>query len=251
MAGKFNTIMIIIVCLIIGIFTGYFAEELFEGEDDDGKSYSGTDSPYQPLIEPDDFVSGIDNAYLPYTPGTKMVYEGKSDDETERTEIIVLNETKQILGITCTVVRDTVYVDGEMAEDTYDWFAQDKIGNVWYFGEDSREYEDGEMVSTGGSWESGVDGAQPGIVMFANPLAGVSYRQEYYKGEAEDMAEIVGLSESKTVAYGSFDNVLKTKEWTPLEPDVVEYKYYAMGIGVIYEEAQSGEDFSELIDFEK
>ena len=128
-----------------------------------------------------------------------------------------------------------------MAEDTFDWFAQDKDGNVWYFGEDSKEYEDGKVVSTEGSWESGVDGAKPGIVMKANPQVGDAYRQEYYEDEAEDMAEVVSLNEAVSVPQGSFENCLKTKEWTPLEPDIVENKYYAPGVGLVMEVAVEGE----------
>ena len=199
------------------------------------------DEPYDPVINPADFVAQIDNQYLPLTPGTTFVYEGETEDGKERIEVSVTHETKEILGVTCIVVRDRVWVDGELAEDTLDWFAQDKDGNVWYFGEDSKEYEDGKVVSTEGSWEAGVDGAKPGIIMKANPQVGDAYRQEYYEDEAEDMAEVLSLNESVSVAYGSFENCLKTQEWTPLEPDIVENKYYAPGVGVILELAVEGE----------
>ncbi len=153
--------------------------------------------------------------------------EGESDGEHERTEVLVTSDAKDILGVTCTVVSDRVWVDDELAEETLDWYAQDQAGNVWYFGEDSKEIEDGSVVSTKGSWEAGVDGAMPGIVMPAQPQTGASYRQEYYAGEAEDMAEVLSLDELMKVAFGSYQNCLKTKEWMPLEPDVVEHKYYA------------------------
>lgn len=198
------------------------------------------DEPYEPVIDPANFVAQIDNQYLPFTPGTIMIYEGESEDGSERIEVEVTQETKEVLGVTCTVIRDRVWVDGELEEDTFDWFAQDKDGNVWYFGEESKEYEDGVIVSTGGSWEAGVDGAKPGILMKANPKVGDAYRQEYYEGEAEDLAEVISLNESVSVEYGDFDNCLKTKEWNPLEPDVVENKYYAPGIGVILEVAVKG-----------
>jgi hypothetical protein len=199
------------------------------------------DEPYNPVINPADFVAQIDNQYLPMTPGTTFVYDGESEDGKERIQVEVTHETKEILGVTCIVVRDRVWIDDELAEDTFDWFAQDKDGNVWYFGENSKEYEGGKVVSTGGSWEAGVDGAKPGIIMKGNPQVGDAYRQEYYEDEAEDMAEVLSLNESVSVPYGSFENCLKTQEWTPLEPDVVENKYYAPGVGVVREVAVEGE----------
>ncbi len=207
------------------------------------------DEPYEPTINPDDFVAQIDNQYLPLTPGTTLVYEGDTEDGEERIEVEVTHETREILGVTCIVVRDRVWVDAKLAEDTFDWFAQDRDGNVWYFGEDSKEYEGGKVVSTGGSWEAGVDDAKPGIIMEANPEVGDAYRQEYYKDEAEDMAEVLSLNESVSVTYGTFENCLKTKEWTPLEPDVVEHKYYAPGIGVVLEVmVEGGEEKVELVE---
>src|SRR3954462_2004891 len=128
----------------------------------------------------------------------------------------------------------TGYGRGKLIEKTFNYYAQDKKGNVWYFGEDTREYKNGKVTSTKGSWEAGVDGAKPGIIMQAHPKVAQSYRQEYYKGEAEDMAKVLSLNESVTVPYGSFDRVLKTKEWTPLEPSYVEHKYYAPGVGQVY-----------------
>ncbi|MCI0396592.1 MAG: hypothetical protein L0332_20060 [Chloroflexi bacterium] len=208
------------------------------------------DEEYAPEIDPANFVGVIDNPYFPRIPGTRYIYEGQTEDGLERVELEVLPETRVVMGVTTTIVRDTVYLDGELVEDTYDWFAQDREGNVWYFGEESKEYEDGEAVSAAGSWEAGVDGALPGIIMYADPLdhAGEPYRQEYYAGEAEDMGEVVGLVESVTVPFGSFDNILQTKDWTPLEPGVEEHKFYASGIGVIKElNVESGETI-ELIE---
>lgn len=246
---KIKIILVVILCFIIGLVAGYFLHGIIEEDDDNGAV--GETPPYKVEIEPDNFVDYIDNKYLPYVPGTKMTYEGKTEEESIRIEIHVTDDTKVVMGVTCTVVRDTEYEDGEMVEDTYDWFAQDKDGNVWYFGEDSKEYEDGKEISTAGSWEAGKDGAYPGVIMMAKPLTSFSYRQEYYKGEAEDMAEVIGLNVSKTVSYGSFNDVLQTREWTPLEPDVEEHKYYAPGIGVIYEEAVKGdEEYVELVDYQ-
>jgi predicted TIM-barrel fold metal-dependent hydrolase len=192
----------------------------------------GDGGDYDPEIDPADFVTDITNAYLPLTPGSRWVYEGEDDGELERIEIEVLTDRREVMGISAVVVRDTVYdEDGELVEDTYDWFAQDSEGNVWYLGEESTEYEDGEAVSTEGSWEAGVDGALPGIVMLADPEVGEAYRQEYYEDEAEDMAEVsqVGVTE------GDYTDVIVIREWNPLEPDVIEDKYYAPGVGVIAE----------------
>ena len=158
---------------------------------------------YAPDIDPANFVDVIDNPYLPYAVGSRWVYEGESDGETERTEVEVLDETREVMGITATVVRDTVYVDGELVEDTYDWFAQDADGNVWYLGEDTHEYEDGVAVNAEGSWEAGVDGALPGIVMPAEPQVGDAFRQEYYAGEAEDMGEIIEVGVPARSASGT------------------------------------------------
>jgi hypothetical protein len=209
----------------------------------------GDGGDYQPDVDPANFVDVIDNPYLPYPPGASWVYEGTEDGETERTEVTVTPDRREVMGISATVVRDTVSVDGEVIEDTYDWFAQDRDGNVWYLGEDSKEYENGEFVSTEGSWEAGVDGALPGIVMQADPEVGMAYRQEYYVGEAEDLAEVVEVGARESVPFGDFDQLLVTEEWNPLEPDVVEEKYYAPGIGTVLEVVtKGGEGRVELIE---
>jgi len=195
---------------------------------------------YNPQIVPEDFVPKIDNPLLPMVPGTSFVFLGDSDGEAERIQVDVTHDTKMVMGVQTIVVRDRVWVDDELVEETFDWFAQDKLGNVWYFGEDSTEYEDGVAVSTEGSWEAGVDGAMPGIIMKAAPQIGDSYRQEYYAGKAEDMAEVISLTESVTVPYGSFDGLLATREWNPLEPGEEENKYYAPGIGVVLEQVVKG-----------
>jgi hypothetical protein len=210
----------------------------------------GDGGDYSPQLDPADFVEVVDNPYLPFVPGMTWVYEGEEDGETERVEVEVLDETRDIEGITATVVRDTVYVDGEIAEDTYDWYAQDKDGNVWYLGEDSHEYEDGKAVNASGSWEYGKDGALPGIVMLAHPEVGDAYRQEYDEGEAEDMGEVLEVGATRELGIGSYDDVLVTEDWNPLEPDVIEQKSYAPGIGLIYEaKVEGGEGETELTEF--
>jgi hypothetical protein len=193
------------------------------------KASSQEQKAYAPHIDPADFTTTIDNEYLPMKPGTTFVYQGGA----ERNEMRVTHDTKKVMGVECVVVDDRAWENGQLIEKTYDWFAQDKEGNVWYFGENTKEYKNGEVVSTKGSWEAGVDGAKPGIIMQADPKVGQSYRQEYYPGEAEDMAKVQSLNDSVTVPYGSFDHVLVTKEWTPLEPSYHEHKYYAPGVGQV------------------
>ncbi len=200
-------------------------------------------------IDPANFGGEISNPYFPLKPGTVFVFEGSTEGTESRNEITVTTDTKTILGVDCVVVRDIAFEDGEIVEDTLDWYAQDKEGSVWYFGEDSRSYEDGVMTSTAGSWEAGVDGAVPGVIMPANPEIGDNYYQEYYAGEAEDQAEVLSLSDSVTVRFGSFSEVLTTKEWSELEPEIVEHKSYAKGVGLILAVAVEGEDErSELIE---
>jgi hypothetical protein len=182
---------------------------------------------YAPHINPAEFTTAVDNEYFPLEPGTTFVYQGG----TERDEMTVTYDTRKVMGVECVVVDDRAWEGGKLIERTYDWFAQDKEGTVWYFGEDTREYKNGKVVSTKGSWEAGIDGAEPGIIMEAHPKVGQSYRQEYYKGGAEDKAKVQRLNDSVTVPYGSFDHVLVTREWTPLEPSYDEHKYYAPGVG--------------------
>lgn len=195
---------------------------------------SPTEETYAPVIDPANFVTTIDNPYMTLIPGTTFIYDGITEKGNEHNEVYVSSETKVILGVTCIVVKDTVMVDGVLEEATLDWYAQDRQGNVWYFGEDSKEYKKGAVVSTKGSWEAGVDGALPGIVMKANPTIGETYRQEYYRGEAEDLATVLSLSESISIPFGSYSDVLMTNEWSALDtPPVYEHKYYAKGIGFI------------------
>ncbi|MGH2548426.1 MAG: hypothetical protein ACRDHN_03505 [Thermomicrobiales bacterium] len=205
---------------------------------------------YHPIIDPATFVAKIDNPYMPMAPGAMFTYMGTSDGQPQQNTVSVTSESKMILGVACVVVRDQVFADGELLEDTYDWFAQDNLGQVWYFGEASTAYEDGK-TSTEGSWEAGVDGAYPGIVMQAQPVMGDPYRQEYYSGEAEDMAQVIEVDGEITVPFGSFTQTITTKEWTPLEPGIVEHKTYAPGIGFVYSIAVSGEDEEfALVDFQ-
>jgi hypothetical protein len=205
----------------------------------DEPSFPPAMSPYEPAIDPADFVEGIDNPYLPFEPGTEYIYEVVTEGEHERDVITVTNKTKEIMGVTCTVVRDVESVKGKLAEKTFDWYAQDRYGNVWYFGEYSEAYEDGK-VSTEGSWEAGVDGALPGIIMLGDPQIGDRYRQEYFAGEAEDIGEVVKLDASIEVPFGSFTDLIVIEEWNPLEPKIYEDDYYAEGVGLVFEEVTRG-----------
>ncbi|MGH9157066.1 MAG: hypothetical protein ACRD1K_14770 [Acidimicrobiales bacterium] len=204
---------------------------------------------YRPAIDPSRFVTEVDNPFLPLVPGSHWVYEGTSPDGIERIEVVVTDQKRTILGIEAVVVRDTVTMDGVVFEDTFDWYAQDVDGNVWYLGEATEEHEDGK-ISTAGSWEAGVDGARPGIVMQARPAVGTIYRQEFYKGEAEDLAEIVRTGQSATVAAGSYRDLVVIKEWNPFHPAVLEEKYFAPGIGLVLEvETAGGTGRVELVEF--
>jgi len=197
----------------------------------------------------DDFTTPtlIDNAYLPLVPGTTYIYEGETDEGTETIEVTVSHLTRKVQGVRSAIVVDRAYLDGELVEETFDWYAQDDEGNVWYMGEDSAEYDSGVLVSTDGSWEAGIDGAQAGYIMLADPQVGDEYQQEYYEGEAEDMAEVLALDAPVTLSDASTYTSLKVYEWTPLDPTAMENKYYAPGVGLVLEEQFDGSDPIELI----
>ena len=163
---------------------------------------------------------------------------------------MVTDQTRTVMGIRATVVRDTETHDGALVEDTFDWYAQDRSGNVWYLGEATRAVRNGEL-SSAGSWEAGVDGALPGIIMKADPRVGDAYRQEYYRGHAEDMGKVVRTGASASVPFRSLEGLLVTQDWTPLEPKVVEEKFYARGIGLVLETTvRGGSDRNELVSYQ-
>jgi hypothetical protein len=209
------------------------------------------EAPYDPVINPARFVGKIDNPYFPLTPGTTLVYEGVTDDGLERDEFAVTHNTRVILGVTCVEVHDIGTLDSELVEDTLDWFAQDKDGNVWYFGENSRQIEGGLVVGVNGSWTAGEDGAKPGIIMKAHPTAGDLYRQEFSLGVAEDMGQVLSLNATAAVPAGSFDHCLQTKDFSPLEPDALEQKFYAPGVGSVLEIDKNTGERLELVRIEK
>ena len=180
-------------------------------------------------LDPDDFTPEVTNPWFPLKPGTRWTYrETTEDGEVVQVVVTATSVTRKIAnGIMARVVRDTVTLDGQIIEDTLDWYAQDQDGTVWYLGEDTAEFEDGKITTREGSFEAGVDGAQAGVIMPASPEVGMAYRQEYYEGAAEDNGEVLALNESAEVPAGSYDALVKTADTTPLEPDVLEHKYYA------------------------
>jgi hypothetical protein len=186
---------------------------------------------YHPTVDAAQFTDKITNPYFPLTPGTVMVYEGTRDGVPLRIELTVTHDTKVILGVRCLVIRDIV--SGALDERTSDWYAQDATGNVWYFGEDTKEYTNGVVSSTAGSWEAGVDGALPGIIMEANPVQGDAYRQEYRPTVAEDVAMIKQLNATAQVPAGNYSNVLVTNDRDLLDLNKDEDKYFAPGVGLV------------------
>jgi hypothetical protein len=191
---------------------------------------------------PASFTTTIDNPYYPLPPGQLLVYQGVRDGSTQVDRVLVLDRTKTVDGVECVVVRDVARAPGGgLIEKTFDWFAQDDQGAVWYFGENTKEYdENGNVVSTEGSWETGVDGAVSGIIMEATPTVPDGYRQEYYAGHAEDTAWVLETGMTVSVPYGTLDHVLRTMEWARIEPRVVDMKFYAPGIGIVLEKAVAG-----------
>jgi hypothetical protein len=213
-------------------------------------TYQETAEGYAVEIDPQGFVETIDNPYMPFTPGSSWRLEGETEDGREVDTITVTDQTRDVMGVTTTVVRDVVKLEGSLVEKTWDWFAQDLRGNVWYFGEDTAEYEEGKVVSRSGSWEAGVDGALPGIVMPADPVVNDATRQEFYQEEAEDLGWVVQTGISTEVPAGSYDDVIRVLEWSPLEPKIVGQKLYAPGVGIVSEKALSGGlEVFELVEF--
>jgi hypothetical protein len=183
----------------------------------------------------------VDNQWFPLVPGMTWAYRGVKDGQPSREIMVATSQTKTIQGVPCTVVSDKLYLSGALEERTLDYYAQDKDGNVWYFGEDTAELKpDGSVKSTEGTWLSGRDGAEAGIFMPADPQVGQSFRQEYYKGQAEDHFRILGLSEQVKTPSATSDQAMLTMEWTPLEPNVVDHKYYVQGIGTVLEQTAKG-----------
>lgn len=199
---------------------------------------TGTDT-----VVPANFAGPVDNPWFPLIPGTTLEYRGIRDGQPSRDVFTISSKTKMIGGVACTVVSDQLFLSGKLEERTLDYYAQDKDGNVWYFGEDTAELRpDGSVKSTEGTWLHGRDGAVAGIFMPADPKVGQTFRQEYYKGHAEDHFRIISLSETVKTPGASSQQALLTEEWTPLEPKVLDNKYYVGGIGTVLEQTVKGGD---------
>jgi hypothetical protein len=189
---------------------------------------------YDPVIDPTNFVAGVTNPYWTWIPGKTFVYQKVSGTETEVVSVVATTNTKAIMGVTCMVVTDTATIGGVVVEDTLDWYAQDTAGNVWYFGELSKQYANGQLTDLKGSWEAGVDDAKPGIVMEAHPAVGDIYRQEFSLGIGEDISQILGVNQSVTVAYGAYTDCVKTKDYSPIDGGQgIENKYFSATVGQV------------------
>jgi hypothetical protein len=242
-------VIVIAAALVVLFSAGCNAKDNQNVSSDQSRSGTGSgitqDLPQrsEPVnLDPKDFTTRIDNPYWPMDPGTRWTYR-ETDQEGAQLKVVVMvsDQTKKIAnGITARVVRDTVTRDGELIEDTLDWYAQDSEGNIWYLGENTAEFHNGKLITKAGSFEAGVDGAQPGIVMPADPQDGMQYRQEYYRGEAEDNGEILSTNEKVRSPFGQFDNALLTKDTITIEPNVLQYKLYAKGIGPVVALGVSG-----------
>lgn len=230
---------VLAITCAVALLTGCGADEESPRSSDQptaaGPATTLPQSDEQVELDPADFTAEVTNPWFPLEPGTRWTYR-EIDEDGEIVEVVVTatSVTREIAnGVTARVVRDTVTLDGEIIEDTLDWYAQDGAGTVWYLGEDTAEFEDGEITTRAGSFEAGVDGAQAGVIMPASPTVGMTYRQEYYEGEAEDVGEILALGQRASVPAGQYDDLVQTADTTPLEPDVLEHKYYARNVGLV------------------
>jgi hypothetical protein len=205
-------------------------------------------------LNPANFTTKITNPWWPMRPGSRWVYRETDPDGTRQKVVVTVTRRTKLIanGVTARVVHDVVTEQGKLVEVTDDWYAQDRRGNIWYLGEATTEYENGKPVSTRGSFEAGVDGAQAGVIMPAHPRPGLRYRQEYYKGHAEDRAKVISLREQAEVPFGHFRPALMTKDVNPLEPKVLEFKFYARGIGpVLAVSVSGGADREELVSYKR
>jgi hypothetical protein len=196
--------------------------------------------PYRPAIDPANFTHVVSNPYYPLVPGTTMTYLEQDGREKRENRVTVLRETKTVMAVKCLIVHDTVLLDGALLEETFEYYAQDKEGAVWLFGESSKEFKSFGRVDITGSWEAAVNGAQPGIVMPARPKVGDRYRQQYLANVAEDIGQITALNESVTVPFGAYSGCVKTREWSMLE-SATSKKWYAKGVGLVRSESTDGE----------
>jgi hypothetical protein len=240
-------VAIVLLLVIGGALVFYISSQLSQSHNVQNSRGSSTPAEtYNPVIDPANFVAGVTNKYFPLKPGKVYNYEGNNG--TTQDTVTATNEHKTILGVQTMTTKDTVLIDGKLHDDTLNWYAQDKEGNVWYFGKDTKEYQNGKVVSTEGTWEAGVNGAKPGIIMQANPQIGGPIFQEYYQNHAEDQFQVLSTNESLTLPIGKYEGCIKTKEWTRLDPGIVEHKVFCPEIGFAQSTmVQGGNDFSQLI----
>lgn len=210
---------------------------------------TATATPAQSALQPRDFVRRVDNPWFPLRPGATFVYRGVENGKPMRDVVHVTGQTKLIAGVRCTAVSDRLFLAGTLAERTTDFYAQDRSGTVWYFGEDTAELDaNGHVTSTEGTWQTGRDGAQAGVFMPAHPRVGQAFRQEYLKGHAEDHFQVVSLKASVTTPDVSSRTALLTKEWSPLEPGILDHKLYVRGVGLVAERTiRGGTDHDALV----
>ncbi len=250
-----HTVAAVVATCCLAVLTGCGAEDPPAKPADQSSSPTSaaaeaalprSDEPVE--LDATDFTVDVTNPWFPLEPGTRWTYrETTEDGEVVRVVVTATGVTREIAnGVTARVVRDTVTLDGDIIEDTLDWYAQDAAGTVWYLGENTAEFENGKISTREGSFEAGVDGAQAGVIMPASPDVGMAYRQEYYEGEAEDNGEVLALGQRATLPAGSYDGLLQTADTTPLEPDVLEHKYYAHGVGLVLTIDQEGGGREEL-----
>jgi hypothetical protein len=205
-----------------------------------------TGPPYHPKIDPAKFSTRFTNRYWPLKPGATWTYDGTKDGQPEHVVITVTNQPRTVFGVRCVTVVDTVTINGSLEEKTTDWYAQDNTGAVWYFGEDSKDYKNGVVSSTQGTWEAGVDGALPGVIIQGKPKPGPTYRQEYRPGVAEDKARVLTVNATQKVPAGSFHHVVQTYDTDPLNPDKREEKFFAPGIGPVHTVRVGGSHHEEI-----
>jgi hypothetical protein len=232
MNSKGNTVMSLVILLVVvedGIFL--YANKPSSSDNKQPASQNQKSENYNPKIHPADFTTKITNKYFSLPVGKKMVYKLQTKEGPEKIEIKVGKETKSIMGVTTLSYHDRVFLNGQLHEDTVDWLAQDKEGNVWYFGEEVGNYENGKLKDTKGTFTAGIDGAQPGMWMKTDPKVGDSWRQEFYKGEAEDMRDVVAVNQTVTTKLATYTGCIKVYDWTPLDPNAKEHKYYCPEVG--------------------
>lgn len=202
---------------------------------------------YMPTAVPAQLSANITNALFPAPVGARWTYRAQTDEGTETDVVQVVAETKSVWGTTARIIHDTVSLNDVMVEDTFDWYAQDPDGNVWYLGEDTTEFVNGQPAGHAGAWEAGVDGALPGVIMLGAPVVGMVYRQEYLAGVAEDVGSVERVDASVTMPAGSWQGCLETRDRSAIDPDLDERKYYCSGVGNVL--VEEGDVRVELIEY--